>query len=376
MRDRPGPNGLSAAIVLAQAGMQVDVFEAETLPGGGARTMELTLPGFHHDFGSAVHPMAVGSPFFSSLPLSDYGLEWIYSPAPLAHPFDDGTAITLERNLDDAEVVLGHEGRAWRNLMEPLAEIGPIPPRIFCDPCCVCQAILFCWRNLRAGCYCSRRPSWRVEDFEPAHTRAVCRSCGAFIFASERTSQRVVWPGFRGCRTCCRMAYSSRRLTGHRQRLVCAFGSTGREHHCGHSHCQFRSARNYDITLCDITPKQLLHLSNGKLSPSYRRQLEKFRRGPGIFKMDYALSGPIPWKAVECRVPLPCIWAEAWQTLLCRKQAVSVGNLAERPFVLLAQPSIIRFHLRAPTGKHIAWAYCHVPNGSDFDMLARFEATD
>lgn len=120
-----GPNGLSAAIVLAQAGLRVEVFEAEAQPGGGARTMELTLPGFHHDFGSAVHPMAVGSPFFNSLPLGDYGLEWIYSPAPLAHPFDDGTAITLERSLKDAERVLQEDGRAWRNLMAPLAKNWP-----------------------------------------------------------------------------------------------------------------------------------------------------------------------------------------------------------------------------------------------------------
>ena len=121
-----GPNGLAAAIVLAQAGLRVDLFEAEAQPGGGARTMELTLPGFHHDFGSAVHPMAVGSPFFNSLPLADYGLEWIYSPAPLAHPFDDGTAVTLERNLEGCgKRALGDDGRAWRNLMAPLAKNWP-----------------------------------------------------------------------------------------------------------------------------------------------------------------------------------------------------------------------------------------------------------
>jgi phytoene dehydrogenase-like protein len=117
-----GPNGLAAAIVLAQAGMQVEVFEAEVQPGGGARTLELTLPGFHHDFGSAVHPMTVGSPFFSSLPLRDYGLEWIHSPAPLAHPFDDGTAITLEHDLDTAVRALGPDGKAWRDLVAPLVE--------------------------------------------------------------------------------------------------------------------------------------------------------------------------------------------------------------------------------------------------------------
>jgi len=131
-----GPNGLAAAIVLAQAGMKVDVFEAEPIPGGAARTLELTLPGFLHDFGSAVHPLAVGSPFFSALPLRDYGLEWIYSPAALAHPLDDGTAVMLERDLRDAESALERDGNAWRTLMGPFAEqwaelasevLGPMP---------------------------------------------------------------------------------------------------------------------------------------------------------------------------------------------------------------------------------------------------------
>src|SRR5215472_12068594 len=117
-----GPNGLAAAIVLAQAGLQVDVFEAEAQPGGAARTMELTLPGFHHDFGSAVHAMAAGSPFFSSVPLRDYGLEWIYSPAPLAHPLDDGTAVLLEHDIGAAEAALGEDGKQWRRLIGPFTE--------------------------------------------------------------------------------------------------------------------------------------------------------------------------------------------------------------------------------------------------------------
>src|SRR5438270_13824586 len=117
-----GPNGLAAAIVLAQAGLEVQVFEAQPIPGGGARTMELTLPGFLHDFGSAVHPLAVGSPFFSSLPLDEYGLEWIHSPAPLAHPLDDGTAVTLERDLEQAKDSLGIDGRGWEKLVRPFVE--------------------------------------------------------------------------------------------------------------------------------------------------------------------------------------------------------------------------------------------------------------
>ncbi|MES2220584.1 MAG: FAD-dependent oxidoreductase [Acidobacteriota bacterium] len=148
-----GPNGLSAAIVLAQAGLRVDVFEAEAQPGGGARTMELTLPGFHHDFGSAVHPMAVGSPFFHSLPLAEYGLEWIDSPAPLAHPLDDGTAVTLERNLEDAEKVLREDGRAWRRSRR----IGPHLRKRFFSRWCGFRAIRFCWRSLPRMRWLQRR---------------------------------------------------------------------------------------------------------------------------------------------------------------------------------------------------------------------------
>ncbi len=143
-----GPNGLAAAIVLAQAGFQVDVFEAEPQPGGAARTLELTIPGFFHDFGSAVHPLAAGSPFFSSLPLANYGLEWIHSPSTLAHPFDDGTAITLERDLSANDAAFGRDARAWRRLMEPLAENWPAlsaevlrPVHIFSQPPLVARAV-------------------------------------------------------------------------------------------------------------------------------------------------------------------------------------------------------------------------------------------
>src|SRR5215472_3096477 len=120
-----GPNGLAAAIVLARRGLQVEVFEAELQAGGAARTLEMTIPGFLHDFGSAVHPLAAGSPFFASLPLGSYGLEWIHSPLALAHPFDDGTAVTLQRDLNETASALGRDAKAWRRLMKPLADQWP-----------------------------------------------------------------------------------------------------------------------------------------------------------------------------------------------------------------------------------------------------------
>ena len=142
-----GPNGLAAAIVLAQAGLRVDVFEAEAEPGGAARTLPLTLPGFLHDFGSAVHPLAAGSPFFTSLPLADYGLEWIHGEAPLAHPLDDGTAVVLERDLAQTERALGEDGAAWRRLVEPRSIIGRNLRKTPWGRCCACRIIRCAWRD-------------------------------------------------------------------------------------------------------------------------------------------------------------------------------------------------------------------------------------
>jgi phytoene dehydrogenase-like protein len=368
-----GPNGLSAAIVLAQAGMQVDVFEAESQLGGGARTMELTLPGFHHDFGSAVHPMAAGSPFFCSLPLSEYGLEWIHSPAPLAHPFDDGTAITLERNLDDAEVVLGQDGRAWRNLIEPLArdwaglaeDILQPMLRVPSHPFLLAK---FAQDALAPATFVARR------RFRNERTRALFAGLAAHSFLSlnqpisasfglvfAAVAHAVGWPIPSGGAQAITNA-----LSAHLVRL-------GGNITVGTRIAGFDQLRNYDITLCDITPKQLLRLSNGKLSPSYRRQLKKFRCGPGIFKVDYALSAPIPWKAAECLRAATVHLGGSMAEIAASEAAVAGGRPAERPFVLLAQPTLFD-PSRAPAGKHIAWAYCHLPNGSTFDMLERLEA--
>jgi phytoene dehydrogenase-like protein len=368
-----GPNGLSAAIVLAQAGMQVDVFEAEPEPGGAARTMELTLPGFHHDFGSAVHPMAVGSPFFSSLPLADYGLEWIHSPAPLAHPFDDGTAVTLERNLDDAEVVLREDGRAWRNLMEPLARnwaefAGDILRPLLCVPNHPFLLAKFAQDALAPATFVARR------RFQNERTRALFAGLAAhsFLRLSEPLSasfglvlgaaaHAVGWPIPRGGAQAIANA-----LSAHLVQLGGNITTATRI-------ASFDELRNYDITMCDITPRQLLHLSQGKFSAGYRRQLENFRYGPGIFKLDYVLSSPIPWKAAECLRAATVHLGGSMAEIAASEAAMASGKTAERPFVLLSQPTLFD-PSRAPVGKHIAWAYCHVPNGSTFNMLDRLEA--
>ncbi|MHB8391139.1 MAG: phytoene desaturase family protein [Acidobacteriaceae bacterium] len=368
-----GPNGLAAAIVLAQAGMQVEVFEAESQPGGAARTMELTLPGFHHDFGSAVHPMAAGSPFFSSLPLADHGLEWIHSPAPLAHPFDDGTAITLERNLDDAEAALGEDGRAWRNLMEPLVRdwdgfaqdiLRPIL-RVPRHPFLLAR---FAQDAIPPATFVARR------RFRNERTRALFAGLAAHSFLSlheplsasfgmvlAAAAHAVGWPIPRGGAQSIANA-----LSAHLVQLGGKITASTRI-------ASFDQLPPCSLTLCDITPRQLLRLSQGKLSSGYRQRLENFRYGPGIFKVDYALSAPIPWKAAECLRAATVHLGGSMGEIAASEAAMASGRSAERPFVLLAQPTLFD-PSRAPAGKHIAWAYCHVPNGSTFNMLERLEA--
>jgi phytoene dehydrogenase-like protein len=367
-----GPNGLAAAIVLAQAGLEVDVFEAESQPGGAARTMELTLPGFHHDFGSAVHPMAVGSPFFSTLPLHDYGLEWIHSPAPLAHPMDDGTAVLLERSLNDAQAALGEDGAAWRGLMEPLAERWAELAHDILRP-------LLAWPRhpfLLAGFAMDALPSARFvahRRFQTERVRALFAGLSAhsslsfdqplsasFGIVMSVSAHAVGWPIPRG---------GSQSITNAWSGYLAALG--GRIHTSMRIE-SFRQLPPCDLTLCDLTPRQLLHVFHERLSPSYCKQLKKYRYGPGVFKVDYALSSPIPWTAAECLRAATVHVGGSMQEIAASEAAMSQGRISERPFVLVSQPTLFDTS-RAPENKHIAWAYCHVPNASSAHCLENLE---
>jgi phytoene dehydrogenase-like protein len=368
-----GPNGLAAAIVLAQAGMQVEVFEAEPQPGGGARTLELTQPGFHHDFGSAVHPFAAASPFFSSLPLHEHGLQWIHSPAPLAHPLDDGTAVMLERDLGDAAAALGADGTAWRKLMEPLVRhwqelvpelFGPVPllPR---------HPFLLAAFGLRAI-----TPSATLAQrlFRSERTKALFAGLAAhsFLRLNEMLSSVfalllgaaahvVGWPIPRG---------GAQSLTDALCGVLSQFGGTVTTSRRIES---LAALPQNDLVLCDVTPRQLLRIAGDQLSERFQRLLRGYRYGPGVFKVDYALNSPIPWKAPECLRAATVHLGGSMAEIAASEQAMRTGQHAERPFVLLAQPTLFD-PTRVPEGKHIAWAYCHVPNASDFDMLPRLEA--
>jgi phytoene dehydrogenase-like protein len=367
-----GPNGLAAAIVLAQAGLQVEVFEAESRPGGAARTIELTMPGFHHDFGSAVHPMAVGSPFFSTLPLHDYGLEWIHSPAPLAHPLDDGTAVLLERNFDDAQAALGEDGAAWRGLMEPLAVRWPELAHDILGP-------LLAWprhplllarfgiRALPSASFVARH-RFRTERVRAlfaglsAHSvlnlnRTLSASFGVVMGVSAHA---VGWPIPRG---------GAQSITNALSGYLAALGA---RIHTSTRIEDLRQLPPCNLTLCDLTPQQLLHVSGEKFSPNYRKRLKQYRYGPGVFKVDYALSRPIPWTATDCLRAATVHVGGSMQEIAASEAAMSQGKISERPFVLVAQPTLFD-RSRAPEGKHIAWAYCHVPNGSQTNCLENLE---
>jgi phytoene dehydrogenase-like protein len=366
-----GPNGLAAAIVLAQAGLQVDVLEAEPTPGGAARTMELTLPGFLHDFGSAVHPLAAGSPFFSSLPLEDHGLEWIHSPAPLAHPLDDGTAVILERDLEDAKASLGADGNVWGRLMQPLVENW----REFAPD--VLRPVLTIprhpWLMAHFGANALFSAKTIARRFHSERTRALFAGLAAHSFLSLNEplsgafgmlmavpAHAVGWPIPHG---------GSQSLTNALCRYLSTFGSKVRTSSRVDS---LAALSHYDVILCDVTPRQLLRIAGQRLSDSYKHRLQRFRYGPGAFKVDYALSRPIPWKASECLRAAAVHLGGSYKEIAASEKTTRSGQHADRPFVLLAQPTIFD-PSRAPAGKHTAWAYCHVPNGSKVDMLQRLE---
>ncbi len=367
-----GPNGLSAAIVLAKAGLQVEVFEAEEQPGGAARTMQLTLPGFHHDFGSAVHPMAAGSPFFSSLPLREHGLEWIHSPAPLAHPFDDGTAITLERDLAGATAVLGADGKVWQELFAPFVEhwaefaaeiLSPLihlPRHPFMLAGFGMDALLPAG-TLSKRCFRSSRTRALFAGLAAHSFLALDEPLSAaFGIVLAAAAHAVGWPIPRGG------AQSiTRALIGHLDELGGAV-RTGRVENLA-------MLGEFNLALCDVTPRQLVKIAGERFTPAYNHLLERYRYGPGVFKVDYALSQPIPWKAAECERTATVHLGGSLEDIAASEDAMRHGRHAERPFVLLAQPTLFDSS-RAPLGKHIAWAYCHVPNGSTFDMLPRLEA--
>jgi len=371
-----GPNGLAAAIVLAQAGLEVDVFEAQAEPGGASRSLPLTLPGFVHDFGSAVHPFAAGSPFFRTLPLANHGLEWIQGEAPVAHPLDDGTAVALEHDLSATARTLGEDGAAWRSLVGPIAErwddfaadaFGPLlrMPR---HPFLMAKFGLTVLQpaNTLATSYFKNERTRAAFAGLAGHSflsfnRPLSGTIGVMFGASVHGPG---WPIPRG---------GAKSIAAALIRLLESLG--GKVHTSLPIDAEmFRELdREYELKLFDTDPGQMAAIVMGRMNHKFRKEFARFKRAPGIFKVDYALREPVPWKAAECRRAITVHLGGSFRETAEAEKAVAQGREAERPFVLAAQPTLFD-PSRAPEGKHVLWTYCHVPNGSRADMTERIES--
>jgi len=367
-----GPNGLAAAIRLAQEKLSVLVLEANDTIGGGARSAELTLPGFTHDVCSAVHPLGIGSPFFRKLPLEKYGLHWLQPEFPLAHPLEGETATVLDRSLEKTCEMLGADRAAYNRLMAPLVQRSDD----LCDE--FLQPILHWPKHpvllARFGFQALHSAAGLIKKkFTSQSARALFAGLAAHSFLSLESvpsaaiglvlgmlGHAVGWPLPRGGSQ--RIADA---LAAHLRYLSGEIRTDFRVEHLD----QLPLAR---ATLFDLTPLQLLLLMEEKLPASYRRKLGRYRYGPGVFKVDYALNASIPWRNKKCSRAGTVHVGGTFEEIAISEREVSEGKIPERPFVLLAQPTAVDFS-RAPAGKHIVWAYCHVPNGSDFDMTERME---
>jgi phytoene dehydrogenase-like protein len=367
-----GPNGLSAAIALAAEGRSVLVLEGAETIGGGARTAALTLPGFLHDPSSAIHPLAVASPFFRTLPLAAHGLEWVHPAAPVAHPFDDGSAAVLERSLEATGRTLGRDAAAWAALMEPfvrgwerLLPDALAPLHVPRRPLLLARFGLRAVRSARGLAHAAFRdePARALFGGIAAHStlpleRLLTAAFGLMLSAAGHASG---WPLPRG---------GSQRIT---DALAGHLRSLGGEIRTGVRVRTLEELPPARAVLLDLTPRQVLDVAGHRLPSRYRAALHRYRYGAGVFKVDWALSGPIPWTAPGCArggtVHLGGTFAEMAEV----ERRTWAGEHVRRPYVLLAQPSLFDAE-RAPPGKHVAWGYCHVPHGSTRDMTAAVEA--
>lgn len=366
-----GPNGLAAALVLAGAGYGVRVYEAEPEPGGGLKTAELTRPGFRHDVCSAILPLAAASPYFRSLPLAKHGLEWIQPDAPLAHPLPDGGAVLMERSIDATARGLGSDGDAWRSLVGDHVEAWPeiemdvlAPPlHLPRHPLAMARFGLLALRSADAvgRRFRGERAAALWAGLAAHSTAALERPLTAGIgLVLSIVAHRVGWPFPRG---------GSDRLAG---AMIALLGERGGEVVTGRRIESLDDLPSAAATLLDVTPRQVVEIAGERLPTGYCRKLARFRYGPAAFKVDWALDGPIPWRAAECARAGTVHVGGTAEEIRAGEALVDRGGHPDRPFVLLAQPTLFDPD-RAPAGKHVAWAYCHVPNGSAVDMTAAIE---
>jgi phytoene dehydrogenase-like protein len=366
-----GPNGLAAAVTLAKAGRSVLVREAADVLGGGVHSAELTLPGFAHDVCSSIYPLLRGSAFFREASLEGQGLELLESPAAVAHPFDDGSAAVVERSIDETAVGLGDDAEAYRRLLAPICGAwdeleGPLLGPLLSVPRHPVPLARFSLHALRSA------KALAEGTFATERARALFAGCAAHSMAPlERRptasfglvllafAHLFGWPFPKG---------GAQRIT---DTLVSLLGRLGGEFQTGAA-VDSVSGLGARAVICDVVPRELARIAGDRLPTRYVRRLQRFPYGPGAFKVDFALDGPVPGKAADCARACTVHLGGTLAEIAESERAPAAGRHAERPFVLLAQHSLFD-PSRAPQGKHTVWAYCHVPNGSDVDMTERIE---
>jgi phytoene dehydrogenase-like protein len=365
-----GPNGLTAACVLARAGLSVHVIEAHSRIGGGCRTAELTLPGFKHDVCAAIHPMGLLSPVFRDLNLEKYGLEWARSPVPLAHPLPDGKAALLHSSLPETTRLLGEDAAAWTRTFDPLLRHQG---ELFSE---ILRPIRFPAHPLlmaRFGLTALRSSTSVLRRFRTTEARALFAGCAAhsiipldklgtasFGLILALTGHTVGWPCARG---------GSANIVEALERFLRRHGGTVTT---GSPIRKFTDIPPARAVLFDLPPRAVARIVGGELPPGFVRQLEAFRYGPGVFKVDWALAQPIPWANSACAQAATVHVCGTAEELIASEAALDEGKLSAKPFVLVAQQSMFD-NSRAPAGKHTGWAYCHVPNGYPHDAMDLIE---
>ena len=367
-----GPNGLAAAIRLAEAGQRVLLIEAADAVGGGTRSDTTTMPGYIHDICSAVHPLTFASPYLTKLPLAAYGLRWVFPGAPVAHPLDDGTAVVIERSVAATAAGLGRDGAAYYALMAPLVRNWhkimpqilrpwPLPRRPFALaqfgvralwPAALLAKTLF--REERARALIAGNAAHIMLPLEDVTTAAP-----ALVLMT--LAHITGWPFPAG----------GAQQIGHA--LAAHFRSLGGEIVTGQRIEHLAQLPQHRAALFDLTPRQLLAIAGDALPSGYRRSLEHYRYGAGVFKIDFAIEGEIPWRAAECHRAGTLHLGGTLDEIAASERAIAAGEIPSQPYVLLAQQSLFD-RSRAPAGKNTVWAYCHLPHGSTEDMTSRIEA--